>query len=143
MHTASTWSGTARPPSDGQTVEAVYAAAYDLLQRERYADAAGVFRLMLRIARADDRGWLGLSECHERAGQSYLALEIITMGVLAGRLEARPSARCALARARLLAKLDRDDEATAAFDEARDLAEAAGDEPLLELVTREERRGAA
>ena len=118
------------------SVEVVYATAFDLFQKEQYADAARVFRLMLRIAPTDGRGWTGLAECHEGVGQDPLALEFFGAGAIAAR-----SARCALGRARLLRKLERDDEVAEALDWARDLAELEEDDELLARIACEEKGG--
>ena len=123
------------PPMTGAIpVELVYATAFDLFQKEQYADAARVFRLMLRIAPTDGRGWTGLAECHEAIGQEALALEIFGAGTIAAR-----SARCAIGRARLLRKRDCDDEAAEALELARSLAEREDDDALLEVIACEER----
>jgi hypothetical protein len=118
---------TVAPP----TVEAIYATGHWLLQEERFAQAASVFRVMLMAAPADERGWLALGQCHEGIGQSQIALEMYGTGAMVGR----SSVRCLLARARVLRSLDRDHEA----DQALEAAEAAADqnEEFLALIERE------
>lgn len=124
-------------PND-PTVEAIYAAGHWLLSRERIADAAEVFRVMLRAAPRDERAWLGLGECHERISQPLIALELYGAGsVVAGQATAR-SVRCFLARARLLSKVGRDAEG--ALDAADAAAEQSGDDDLMALARRERAR---
>jgi tetratricopeptide (TPR) repeat protein len=126
-------------PPGVPTVEAIYAAGHWLLSRERFADAAKVFRVMLHAAPADERSWLALGECHERIGQHRIALELYGTGaVLAGA-----AVRCHLARARALRVLDRDDEADAAMEKAEQVAAERDDEELITLVLREKGRRAA
>ena len=112
-----------RPPGQAiavPTVEAIYATGHWLLERDRSEDAAKVFRVMLHAAPGDERGWLGLGECHERIGQLRIALELYG----AGSVAAGPSPRCHLARVRTLRALDA---------AARD-AERLGDSELVALV---------
>jgi tetratricopeptide (TPR) repeat protein len=115
------------------TVEAIYATGHWLFEREQYVDAAKVFRVMLHAAPRDERGWLALGECHERIGQPRIALELYG----AGSVVAGPSARCALARARTLRMLDRQEDADDAFERAFQIAADAGDEELAGLARRE------
>lgn len=78
--------------------EALYSTGHWLLGRERLADAADVFRLMLQLVPEDERGWLGLASAHERLRQPDIALEL-----LRAACEATPPAlRCRQARCRLL-----------------------------------------
>ncbi len=118
-----------------RVVETVYATGYWLFGQERYADAAAVFRVLLQAAPEMERSWLALGECHERAGQLRLALELYTAGTVA----AAPAPRCSLARARTLKALGRDMEADAAFDVARELAEDSDDATLVRQVDIEAR----
>jgi tetratricopeptide (TPR) repeat protein len=118
------------PPAGLPTVEAIYAAGHWLLEQEQPANAAKVFRVMLHVAPRDERAWLGLGECHERIGQHRIALELYG----AGSVVAGPSARCQIARGRALRALDRDDEASEAFELAMQLADACDDEPLFVLA---------
>jgi tetratricopeptide (TPR) repeat protein len=122
---------TVAPP----TVEAIYATGHWLLQEERFAQAASVFRVMLLAAPADERGWLALGQCHEGAGHLRIALEMYGTGAMVGT----SPVRCLLARARVLRALDRDAEA----DQAIETAEAAAEqnEDLLALVEREKGAG--
>ncbi len=128
----------ARSDSKEATVEAIYAAGHFLLGRERAAEAAKVFRLLLRVAPRDERGWLGLGECHERAAQLHVAIELYGAGsVVTGQSGGSP-VRCLLARARALSKLGRDVDAAlaAAHACAKDLE----DDDLIALVASERRR---
>jgi tetratricopeptide (TPR) repeat protein len=123
-------------------VEAIYATGHWLLSCERVAEAATVFRVMLRTAPADERGWLGLGECHERIDQPRVALQLYGAGsVIAGRA-GTGSVRCLLARARVLSRRGDDAEAEAALEAAEQAAVEDGDERLAALVLRE-RRGSS
>jgi tetratricopeptide (TPR) repeat protein len=128
----------ALPPAVPPTVEAIYAAGHWLLEQELPEKAAKVFRVMLHAAPGDERGWLGLGQCHERIGQHRIALEIYG----AGSVAAGPSPRCEIARGRALRALDRDDEADDAFENAMTLADAPDDEAVLAMA-RAGRRGAS
>lgn len=110
-------------------LETLYAAALWLLREERPADAMHLFRLMLLCAPSDERGWLGLGTSHERLDQEDLALKIYAVAQ-----DASPAPRCTLARARLLRRLGRDDDAEVAFDEAEVAAAATNDDDAIGLV---------
>jgi len=116
--------------------EAVYATGHWLYERARYADAATVFRALVRVAPADERGWVALACCHQAVEQDVIALEMLGTGCLL----AAPAPRCELARARALRALGRIDEADDALDAAADAAEARGNEDVLDLVRAERRR---
>ncbi len=116
-------------------IESVYAVGHWLLSEERYTDAATVFRLMLGSAPTDERSWLALGTCHEKLGQTEVALELYGGGVVA----AQPSARCLLARFRLFWQLDRISEADEAIEMARAVAEQLNDDDLIALVEAERR----
>lgn len=118
-----------------ETIEALYAAGHLLHSRECWADAAAVFRLMLRAAPTDERAWLALGDCHEKSGQPLIALELYG----AASAAAAPAGRCAVARVRLLRALDRDDEADSAWEELVSAVEASGDETLASLIEEEGR----
>jgi tetratricopeptide (TPR) repeat protein len=120
-------------PRSVKPVEALYATAFALFQQESFAEAATVFRVMLRTAPTDERAWVGLGECHERVDQLLLALQLFG----AGSIACYPSARCTLSRARLLRKLDRPEDAQQALDEARKIASSQNHDELLDLVDRE------
>jgi tetratricopeptide (TPR) repeat protein len=124
-------------PND-TTIEAIYAAGHWLLSRERVADAAEVFRVMLKAAPRDERAWLGLGECHERISQPLIALELYGAGTVVAVAVGAPSVRCFLARARMLSKVGRDAEG--ALDAADAAAERAGDDELIALARRERAR---
>jgi tetratricopeptide (TPR) repeat protein len=123
----------ALPPTVPPTVEAIYAAAHWLLEQELTDKAAKVFRVMLHAAPGDERGWLGLGQCHERIGQHRIALELYG----AGSVAAAPSPRCEIARGRALRTLERDDEALDAFERAMVLADARDDEELFAMARAE------
>lgn len=118
------------------TVETMYALGRWLLDGGRAQDAVHVFRAMLVAAPADQRGWLGLGTCHEVLAQDDTALELYALAT-----RACTAGRCLAARGRLLAKLDRDDEAAEAYEAAVSAAEAEGDGDLLTILAAE--RGTA
>jgi predicted TPR repeat methyltransferase len=122
------------------TVEAIYATAHWLLARERAADSAKVFRVMLQIAPRDERGWLGLGECHERIGQLRIAAELYGAGSVIAAGARSVSVRCLLARARVMSRLGRSADIEWVLDTAERAAAEQGDEQLVELVASERRR---
>jgi hypothetical protein len=121
---------TRAPVDQARAVEALYATAHWLLSEERPADASCVLRAMALVAPTDERSWLALGACHEALGQPEVALQMYGTG----RVLARPSVRCDLARARVLRREGRDHEADLALESATEAAEAANDDTLLELV---------
>ncbi|MDP8998776.1 MAG: tetratricopeptide repeat protein [Myxococcota bacterium] len=122
------------------TLEAIYATAHWLLTRERFADAAKVFRVMLQIAPRDERAWLGLGECHERVEQPRIAAELYGAGsVIAGGAQ-NLSVRCLIARARMMSRLGRGVEVDGILDTAERAAVEQADEHLVEFVACERRR---
>jgi tetratricopeptide (TPR) repeat protein len=104
--------------STAHAIESLYATGYWLLEQHRYADAASVFQTMLVAAPTDERSWLALGACHEAVGQPAIAEKLYRSGVEV----AEPAVRCAVAQARTLRELGRDDEADLAFDRAEVLA---------------------
>jgi hypothetical protein len=135
-----------RTSSRQDAIDAIYATAHWLLGREHVADAARVFRTMIQAAPGDERGWLGLGECHERIRQPRIAAELYGAGSLAasttrvGGGGVVPSGRCLLARARVLAALDREADALGAIEAAAQAAEDREDDELAALVAAERRR---
>ena len=127
---------SAQPVSRQDALEAIYATGHWLLEDGRVADAARVFRAMVHASPRDERGWLGLGECHERQGQLRIAAELYG----AGGTVAEPPVRCRIARARALAQSGLHEASEEALDSARQAAEALGDDGLLELVAAEPRR---
>lgn len=123
-------------------VEAVYATGYWLLARDRVAEAAAALRLMVRAEPNDERGWLGLGECHERIGQARIAAELYGAGSVAASRIGGPSVRCLLARARVLRSLCRDEEADAALEAAASGAQELNDGALSALVAQDRTRHA-
>jgi hypothetical protein len=122
------------------TIEAIYATAHWLLGRDRPADAAKVFRVMLRLAPRDERGWLGLGQCHERIDQNLIAAELYGAGsVIAGGARSL-SVRCLVARARTMAQLGRSADVESMLDVAAQAAATHDDSELAALVERERRR---
>jgi Flp pilus assembly protein TadD len=125
-----------RPPVDEKRgIEAFYATGHWLLSEGRAGDSASVFRAMALLAPKDERSWLGLGACHEALDQPELALKMYGTG----RVLARPSVRCDIARVRLLRAADKDDEAEAVLEQAAVTADSLDDEALIELVRAERR----
>jgi tetratricopeptide (TPR) repeat protein len=122
------------PPPDG-AVEALYATGHWLFELSRYADAATVFRVLVRVAPKDERGWLALAYSHQAVGHDDIALEMLG----AGRVLAAPAPRCELARARALRALGRVEEADEALDSAADAAEESQDDEIADAIRRERR----
>src|SRR5690242_11246184 len=127
--------GTNGNRSHEHAVEILYSTGFQLHAQERYRDAAQVFQVMLQAAPTDERGWLALADCHEKLGQRYIALELISAATIA----AQPAPRCMVSRFRLLYDLDRAQEAEEAYDAALELADGANDEELIRLIQKERR----
>jgi Flp pilus assembly protein TadD len=111
-------------------IEALYAVGHWLLERGMVRDAAAILRSMVQLSPTDERGWLALGVCHEQAEQDDVALEMFGTGAAL----CAPSARCELARARLL-RARGEDDATEAYERAADAAEH--DDELRVLIERE------
>jgi tetratricopeptide (TPR) repeat protein len=119
-----------------QALDALYALGHQLLvQQDSPRAALPVFRVMLACAPTDERAWLGVGECHLRLDETGVALEILGAATVASR----GSARCHVARARLLLADGRRRDADDAFDEALAIAEASADDELVAIVARERR----
>jgi tetratricopeptide (TPR) repeat protein len=101
-----------------QSADALYTVGYWLLEQRRHEDAKHVFRTMLLVAPADERGWLGLGNAHEGLCELDAASRLYTLA----RKACPQSVRSALALGRVLRKLDRADDASEAYDEAAELA---------------------
>jgi tetratricopeptide (TPR) repeat protein len=114
-------------------VEILYATGFQLHAQERYRDAAQVLQVMLQAAPTDERGWLALAEFFVPIGQRHIALELFSAGTVA----AEPSPRCMLSRFRILYDLDRSQEADEAYEAALQLATAADDEDLTNVIQNE------
>jgi hypothetical protein len=114
-------------------IEALYATGHWLVTRSRPEDAACVFRAMILLAPADERGWLGLGACHEAVDQPLLALELYG----AAQVLLRRAVRCRLARARVLRVIGLDDEADDALLGAEALADEIGDDTLIAMALTE------
>ncbi len=110
-------------------LDALFATGQWLCSRQRYKDASAVFRVVVLCAPDEERGYLALGACHEGLGQDAIALEIYGMAVLA-----LPAPRCHVARARVLRRAGKPDDAEEALDEAEGIAEAQGDDDLRALV---------
>jgi tetratricopeptide (TPR) repeat protein len=111
-------------------IDGLYAVGHWLLEQERNADAMDVFRAMLIAAPEDERGWLGLGECHDRLAEHEKAAVLYALAA-----QATPDAyRCVLARARVLRRLDAVDRADEAFAEAIERALASGEEEIAARI---------
>ncbi len=129
-------SSTDRAPElSREARESLYATGHALLEQQRYADAAAVFRIMLRLVPNDERSWLALGECHERVGHRELALELYSAGCIA----VPSAARCSLARFRMLHDDDKTDEADLAFEQSLEIAERNADDDFIQQLRNERR----
>ena len=125
------------PPTRRDALEAIYSAAHWLLTEERVAEAARVFRTLIQADPADERGWLGLGQCHEHIDQPRIAAELFH----AGSAVTRSPVRCLVARARILARQGEQDSAEGLLDDAERAALEEGDHGLVELVANERQAG--
>ncbi len=115
--------------------DTIYATGFWLLEQERAQDAIHVFRTMLSIAPADERGWLALGECHERLGTPIKASRLYALGTAA----CGPTVRLLLAGARVGRKLGHDDQATDAYDRAWELAVEQHEDDFVRIIEIERR----
>jgi hypothetical protein len=95
---------------------------------------------MLRAAPRDERGWLGLGQCHERIEQPRVAAELYGAGSVIAGGPRSVSVRCLVARARVLALLGREEDVETTLLLAEKAAAEAADEGLVSLVVRERAR---
>lgn len=117
------------PPSHAARLEACYASAHRALADEDDRNATRLFVLMALLSPRDERAWLGLGVCNERAGRLEAAAALFAVGAVLSP----ESPFCHLGRGRVSASLGRRAEAEAAFDTARALA----DEALRAAIDRE------
>ena len=117
-----------------QTVEALYAVGHWLVGRERHREAISLFRTMLLVDAADERGWLALATCHERLDEPEKAIALCRLASAACDGKA---VRCTVARARLHKALGDDDEASEAYSDAARVAEMVGDHELAAVIALE------
>ncbi len=117
-------------------VEALYATGHWLYSQGRIEHAHAVFRALIYLVPADERGWLALGACHEAMDQDEIALRIYEDAIP----RADPAPRCEIARARILRRWGRTDEARYALNEASRVAEALRDDELLSIVAHERGR---
>ena len=113
--------------SSPATAETLYGVGHWLLEQRRYDDAKHVFRTMLAVAGADERGWLALGACHEGTQELETAAHLYALAPAACGV----AARCLIALARVLRRLERDDDAEEAYEQAARRAEDTDDEALL------------
>lgn len=88
--------------SGSRAIEAIYSIGHTLLEQQRAAEAAKVFRVMLRLVPVDERGWLGLGACHEELDELDIASELYGTGWTVAQ---PPSARCLYALSRIVGLL--------------------------------------
>jgi lipopolysaccharide biosynthesis regulator YciM len=111
-------------------VDTVYATGFWLLEQERPHDAVHVFRTMLALAPADERGWLALGECHHRRGELEKAARIFRLGIAS----CGATVRLLLASARASRTLGQDDQSDEAYDAAWDLAVEKQENELVRVI---------
>jgi hypothetical protein len=108
------------PPHSGeQYVDTLYAAGLHLLTNDRIGDAAEAFRALVVVGEKDERGWLGLAECHRLQGHRRLALELLGIG----RAVRGDTCRMLLASGRLQCELGEVLGAERSFDAAEELVD--------------------
>jgi hypothetical protein len=115
-----------------QAIEALYATGHWLLGQDRFKDAADVYRAMAKASPEDERGWLGLGQAHEGAGQTIIAREMYLTGVTLAH-----GGRCAIALARVLREMGDDADAAEVIDFADAVAKDTDDDALASLVSYE------
>ena len=120
-------------PTTAEAIEALYSTGHWLHSLGRHRDAAVVFRAMATASRHDERAWLALGACHEASGHADVALQLYGFGgIVAG-----PSARCEIARVRVLRSAGEDAKADEVLLRAEEIAEARDDDALRALVAAE------
>jgi tetratricopeptide (TPR) repeat protein len=102
-------------PVPAWTIERCYASAYAALEADDLQSAGYLFGIMAVLAPGDARAWIGLAIANEQRAPS-MALGLYR---LAASLAPDPAA-CHQARGRLLERLGRHAEASAAFEAALD-----------------------
>jgi tetratricopeptide (TPR) repeat protein len=120
------------PTVSPNALEGLYATGHWLYSQNRLEHARSVFRAMIHIAPADERGWLALGACHEAQEQHEIALELYGAAIATA-----VAPRCEVARARILRLRGQEDEAQDALDEAARIAEELRDGELAMLVAAE------
>lgn len=117
-----------------RSLDALYAVAHMFLGEDRIEDAVRAFRVLMRIAPTDERGWLGVGACHERRDEHAIASEIYG----AGSVVTSPlSWRCVIALARLARRRGDTFAADDLLDEAEAIADANDDEDAHAVVETE------
>lgn len=106
------------PVFTSSQLDGLYAVAYRFLECGDVNGALHAFRVMVRFAPTDERGWIGLGSCHEQRGEPEVATELFGAGAVASS-----SARCLIALARLRATDGDHAAAIDLLDDARELAE--------------------
>jgi tetratricopeptide (TPR) repeat protein len=113
--------------------DALYGTGHFLLGQARYEDARHVFRTMIVLASADERGWLALGACHEAMDENEKAARLYALAPLV----CHTALRCLVALARVLRVLERDDESGDAYARAAELAAEVDDREVSAIVAAE------
>lgn len=115
------------------TADTFYATGYWLLEQQRHEDAKHVFRTMLTLAPSDERAWLALGACHEGVHELDKAARLYALAQFACGV----ALRCLVASARVLRKLERDEEAADAYAKAAGFAADTDDHEVAAIVAAE------
>ena len=91
-----------------------YASAHRAFESGDERNAARLFGVLAMLSPRDERAWLGLALCQERAGRLRAAASLYELGATL----APSSTRCHLGLARALRELGRVAAAESAFDAA-------------------------
>lgn len=111
----------------------LYALGHWLMSEARVEDAAHVYRTMLTTVPTDERGWLGLASTHERRGEDEVADRLYVLAERAVPL----SFRMPLARARLRRRVGVEAGTDEAYEQAIELAHAAGEDDAAGSIEQE------
>jgi tetratricopeptide (TPR) repeat protein len=115
------------------TADTLYATGHWLLGERRYEDAKHVFRTLIVLAPMDERSWLGLGACHEGTHELDKAARLYTLAPQA----CASALRCLVALARVLRRLERDDESADAYAKAAELAVDLDEGELVAIIATE------
>ncbi len=118
------------PANTSAAADGLYATAHWLYEAAKYTEATDVFRALLLVSPADERGWLGMGTCQVQLERRDVALKIFAMGAVA----VPGSSRCCLAAAQVLLLDGHREAAEEALEKASEAAESAHDDEVLEAV---------
>ena len=119
--------------SSPATADTLYSVGHWLLEQSRHDEAKHVFRTMLAVAATDERGWLALGACHEGTQELEKAARLYSLAPAA----CGSAARCLVALARVLRRLEREDEADDTYERAARVADDVSDEALAAIIAAE------